>query len=315
MAKRARKAVITAAGRGTRMFPATRAIQKEMLPLVDVDGLAKPTLQIILEECVASGIEEVCVIVERGGGAAFRDHFRALTDDEAKGFAGKDWALAEAAKIASLASRITYAEQPSPEGFGHAVYQAKAFVGDEPFVLLLGDHVYTVAEGAPRCIAQCIDAAARTGGSVTGVRLEAEADVSVTGIVRCAPQEPSLAATPGAVHEIVALKEKPSLAEVKALATPGLPDGVYFGHFGIHLFTPDIFDCLAELMARDIRVKNEFQLTSGQELLLARAQAGDAPPYRAALVDGVRWDIGMPDEYLKTLAALGRRGPFAAALE
>ena len=311
---RARKAVVTAAGRGTRMFPATRAIQKEMLPLVDEDGLVKPTLQIIAEECVASGIEALCIVVEKGGGALFRDHFRALSDDEARGFAGKAWAIDEARRIAALAERITYVEQPSPEGFGHAVFQARDIVGDEPFVLLLGDHVYTVPDGAPRCIAQLVDAAAVTGGSITGVRIEAEKDTSITGVVRCDPDDPDNAARPGSVHRISALKEKPSAAEVRALATPGLPDGLYFGHFGIHLFTADIFDCLAELIENDMRVKNEYQLTSGQELLLTRAQSGAVPPYRALLVNGVRWDIGMPDEYLKTLAALGRRGPHAAAL-
>ena len=71
------------------MFPATRAIQKEMLPIIDQDGLVKPTIQMIIEECLASGIEEICIVVESGGGAAFRDHFRSITDDERKGFAGQ----------------------------------------------------------------------------------------------------------------------------------------------------------------------------------------------------------------------------------
>lgn len=311
---RVRKAVITAAGRGTRMFPATRSIQKEMLPLVDTDGLVRPTLQVIVEECVASGIEEICVVVEQGGGSAFRDHFRAADRDELRGLAGKSWAIEEAERIARLAERIRYVEQPSPEGFGHAVFQSRAFVGDEPFVLLLGDHVYTVPDHAPRCVAQMISAAERGGGSVTGVRLEPEASVEVTGVVRCAPDDPARAAEPGVDHSIVALKEKPTIEEARALATPGLPVGRYFGHFGIHLFTADLFDCLGELIARDLRVKNEIQLTSGQELLLERSRRGDAPPYRALLVDGTRWDIGMPDEYLRTLAALGRRGPHADAL-
>ena len=89
---RARKAVITAAGRGTRQFPATRSIQKELLPLVDRDGITKPTIQIILEECFAAGIEEACIVVERGGQGPFREHFRAPTDDERRVFAAKPWA-------------------------------------------------------------------------------------------------------------------------------------------------------------------------------------------------------------------------------
>lgn len=311
---RLRKAVITAAGRGTRMFPATRTLQKEMLPLVDTDGLVKPTIQILAEACVGAGIESICIVVERGGGGAFREHFRDFTGDERREFAGKEAVLAQGARLAELAPRLCYVEQPSPEGFGHAVYQARAFVGDEPFLLLLGDHVYTVPDGAPSCIAQLKAAGEASGGSVTSVRLEPEPGVGATGIVRCAPADPARAAEPGRLHEIVALKEKPGIDEVKALATPGLPEGVYLGHFGLHLFTPDLFDCLEELIATGRRVKNEFQLTSGQELLLARAQRGAAPPYRATILSGTRWDIGVPEGYLETLAALGRRGPYAGVL-
>jgi UTP--glucose-1-phosphate uridylyltransferase len=301
-----RKAVITAAGRGTRMFPATRSIQKELLPLIDPQGIAKPTLQIICEECLASGIEEICIVVEKDGQGPFRQHFAPLTPDEEKGLKGKEWALAEAAKLASLAERITYVEQPSPEGFGHAVYQARDFVGDDAFVLLLGDHVYTVPENTPRVVSQMITASTQSGGSVTSVRLEAQKDVSVTGIVKGVATRTDIGPDAfGQIFAIERLQEKPSIEEVQALATPGIPLGFYLGHFGIHLFTKDIFDCLGHLIDNNIRVKNEFQLTSGQSLLLERAIAGDAPPYTALLLDGQRWDIGLPDEYIKTFAAYG----------
>ncbi len=296
---RTRKAVITAAGRGTRMFPATRAIQKEMLPLVDTDGLVKPTIQMIAEACVSAGIEELCIVVERGGGQAFQEHFRAFTDDEKQVFAGKDWLLAEGEKLASLAERIRYVEQPSPEGFGHAVYQAKAFANGEPVLLLLGDHVYT---GDP--LGQMLAAGASSGGSVTGVRVEPESGVSVTGIIKGKATE-----TAG-LYEILALQEKPTVAEVQALNTEGLAASTYLGHFGIHLFTSEIFDCLGELIATNRRVKNEFQLTSGQELLWKR----NPDNYRALLVAGERWDIGLPDEYLRTLAKFGSLGPHSQVL-
>ncbi|MCX6367748.1 MAG: sugar phosphate nucleotidyltransferase [Armatimonadetes bacterium] len=295
-----RKAVITAAGRGTRMFPATRAIQKEMLPLIDTDGLVKPTIQMIAEACVAAGIEEICIVVENGGGQAFREHFRAFTDDERSVFAGKDWLLAEGEKLARLAERISYVEQPSPEGFGHAVYQAKDFAGGEPILLLLGDHVYT---GDP--LGQMLAAGEASGGSVTGVRVEPESGVSVTGIIKGQATQ-----TPG-LYEILALQEKPTVAEVQVLKTEGLEDDTYLGHFGIHLFTAEIFDCLGELIATNTRVKNEFQLTSGQELLWKRNPAH----YRALLLSGERWDIGLPDEYLKTLAKFGSLGPHAEVLK
>ncbi|MFM7320131.1 MAG: sugar phosphate nucleotidyltransferase, partial [Armatimonadota bacterium] len=128
---RVRKAVITAVGRGTRMFPATRTIQKEMLPLVDRDGIARPTVQIIAQSCVDAGIEEILIVVEKGGGGGFRSHFRPLDPDEARSFSGKEWAFAEADRIEALARRISYVEQPSPEGFGHAVLQAEPFAAGE----------------------------------------------------------------------------------------------------------------------------------------------------------------------------------------
>ena len=297
-----RKAVITAAGRGTRMFPATRAIQKELLPLIDIDGFVKPTIQIIVEECLASGIEEICIVVEKGGGGPFRAHFAAPTPDERRSLEKKPVLWAQAERLETLSGRISYVEQPSPEGFGHAVFQAKNFAGGEPFVLLLGDHVYTVPPGEKRVVEQLIAAHDATGGSVTGVRFEPESDVGVTGIVKGIPGS-------GGVYGIERLQEKPSVEEVKELATPGVPDGHYLGHFGVHLFTSAIFDALDSLIVENHRVKDEFQLTSGQERLLA---GGD--PYHALLVRGDRWDIGLPGEYLKTLAEYGRRGPFADVL-
>jgi UTP--glucose-1-phosphate uridylyltransferase len=312
---RAKRAVITAAGRGTRQFPATRSIQKELLPLVDTDGLTKPTIQIIIEDCLASGIEEVCIVVERNGQGPFREHFRGLSDDERRVFASKPWAVAAGEALADMEARITYVEQPSPEGFGHAVYQARDFVGDEPFLLLLGDHVYTTPDGVPSPIAQLLDAGAESGGSVTSVRIDPESAVHATGVLKCQPLKENLPAdSPGQLYDILALREKPSLEEVQALKTPGVPEGFYLCHFGLHLFTPEIFHCLGQLIETDTRVKNEFQLTSGQDLLLQRSLKGDAPVYRAAYLNGSRWDTGVPDGYLETLIALGKRGPFAQTI-
>jgi UTP--glucose-1-phosphate uridylyltransferase len=313
---RARKAVITAAGRGTRQFPATRSIQKELLPLVDKDGITKPTIQILVEDCLRAGIEEVCIVVEKSGQPPFLNHFRPLTDDERTVFASKPWAVEEGVRLTEMSRRITYVEQPSPEGFGHAVYQAKDFVGSEPFLLLLGDHVYTTPAGTPSCIQQILDIAAEENSSITSVRLEPESSVSVTGVVKCKPRRYGIGeAAPGQTYDILALKEKPSTEEVKALATEGIPARHYLCHFGLHLFTPEIFDALGHLIATDTRVKNEFQLTSGQELLLQKSLAGEAPPYRAAYLQGTRWDIGMPDVYLETLIAYAQRGPYFAHLQ
>src|SRR5437660_11440660 len=109
---RVRKAVITAAGRGTRMFPATTTIQKEMLPLMDRDGICKPAIQIIIEEALDSGIDEVCLVVNRHNRPQIESHFRALPAEEMRLFKGKDWALLQEARIQQIASRLTFVEQP-----------------------------------------------------------------------------------------------------------------------------------------------------------------------------------------------------------
>lgn len=153
--RKVRKAVITAAGRGTRQYPASSAVQKEMFPLVDRDGLTKPIIQIIGEEAIDSGIEELCIITQPGEEKQYREYFRRLDDDMVKSFRGKDWAILESEKLAAFGERLHFAEQGTPEGFGHAVYQAKKFVGDDPFLLMLGDHVY-VSDIKDRCARQLV---------------------------------------------------------------------------------------------------------------------------------------------------------------
>ena len=113
-----RKAVITAAGRGTRQYPASSAVQKEMFPLVDRDGLTKPVIQIIGEEAIESGIEEICIVTTPGEEHAYRDYFRRLDENMIRSFRGKDWAILESEKLAAFGERLSFAEQTSPEGFG-----------------------------------------------------------------------------------------------------------------------------------------------------------------------------------------------------
>src|SRR5580700_2202476 len=114
-----RKAVITAAGRGTRQYPASTAVQKEMFPLVDRDGLTKPVIQIIGEEAIESGIEEICIITQPGEEPLYRDYFKQLDATMIKAFAGKEWAIRESEQLGAFGQRLHFAEQESPEGFGH----------------------------------------------------------------------------------------------------------------------------------------------------------------------------------------------------
>src|SRR5258708_2894370 len=144
-----------------------------MFPLVDRDGTKKPTIQIIVEEAVESGIEEVCIVASEENVDQFRRHFRGLPAEWAALFRGKTWALEEAEKLAGLSERISYVLQGAPEGYGHAVHCAREFVGQEPFLLLLGDHVY-ISASKKNCSRQIIDVFNEHGGAVSGVQRTGE---------------------------------------------------------------------------------------------------------------------------------------------
>src|ERR1700760_1891618 len=258
-----RKAVITAAGRGTRQYPASSAVQKEMFPLVDRDGLTKPIIQIIGEEAIDSGIEELCSITQPGEESQYREYFRRLDDDMVKSFRGKDWAILESEKLAAFGERLHFAEQHTPEGFGHAVYQAKKFVGDEPFLLMLGDHVY-MSDVKDRCARQLIKVYEQYMlDAVTGVQPTLERLLHLFGVVRGQPVDPAKG-----IYKAELIIEKPAIEKAREeLATPGLPAGNYLAHFGIHVFSPRIFDSLEYLIKNNVREKGEIQLTAAQEHL------------------------------------------------
>src|SRR4029077_12542447 len=186
-----RKAVITAAGRGTRQYPASTAVQKEMFPLVDRDGLTKPVIQIIGEEAIDAGIEEICIVTQPGEEGQYREYFKRLDDDMVKAFRGKDWAIMESEKLGAFGERLHFAEQLTPEGFGHAVYQAKKFVGDEPFLLLLGDHVY-ISDIKDRCARQLIKIHEQyTPAAAPAVRPTLNRQLHLWGPTRGEPVEPA----------------------------------------------------------------------------------------------------------------------------
>ncbi len=294
-----RKAVITAAGRGTRQYPASTAVQKEMFPLVDRDGLTKPIIQIIGEEAIDSGIEQICIVTQPGEETHYREYFRRLDGDMVKSFRGKDWAILESEKLAAFGERLSFAEQHSPEGFGHAVYQAKKFVGDEPFLLLLGDHVY-ISDVKDRCARQLIRVYERyLLDAITSVQPTLERLLHLFGVIRGQPVEPSQG-----IYKAELIIEKPSIELAREkLVTPGQPAGNYLAHFGMHVFSPRIFDSLEYLIKNDIREKNEIQLTAAQEHLRQNSDK-----YWCLVTQGQRYDTGIPYGLMETQLALALNG-------
>lgn len=294
-----RKAVITAAGRGTRQYPASSAVQKEMFPLVDRDGLTKPVIQIIGEEAIDCGIEEICIITQPGEEQQYRDYFRRLDDQMVRSFRGKNWAILESEKLGAFGERLHFAEQDEPDGFGHAVYQAKAFVGDEPFLVLLGDHVY-ISDVRDRCAKQLIKVYEQYMlDAVSGVQPTMERQLHLFGTIRGAPVEPERG-----IYKAELIIEKPTIdAARQRLATPGLPAGNYLSHFGMHVFSPRIFDSLEYLIRNDVRERGEIQLTAAQEHLRQQVEN-----YWVVIAQGQRYDTGIPYGLMEAQLALALNG-------
>ena len=161
MTKKVRKAIIPAAGLGTRFLPATKAMPKEMLPIVD-----KPTIQYIIEEAVASGIEDIIIVTGKGK-RSIEDHFDNALELEQNLLEKGKLDLLEKVQYSSNLANIHYIRQKEPKGLGHAVWCARKFIGDEPFAVLLGDDI---VQSETPCLRQLMDQYDETLSSVIGVQ-------------------------------------------------------------------------------------------------------------------------------------------------
>lgn len=290
-----RKAVITAAARGERLYPVADTIQKAMLPVVDTDGLHKPVIQIIAEEAFSSGIEEICVVCAPGDGARYTSAFTSLRDNLLQSYQNSDWAQMEAEKIDHLLANTQFVEQPEPKGYGQAVYCAKSFVNNESFLLLLGDYLYVSHQPEKRCAAQLLELAAKEGCSVSAVNPTIEHQISRYGTLT-GKQVPGQQG----IYQIEKLIEKPSLSQAELeLQTPGLRAGYYLCFFGMHVFTPTVFDLL------------EPAINSGSTNVLltpALQQLAQTEKYLALEMQGRRYDLSRRHGLLRAQVALGLAG-------
>jgi len=289
-----KKAVITAAARGERLYPVADTIQKAMLPVIDIDGLYKPVIQIIIEEAFSSGIEEICIVCAPGDGERYQNAFQSLRNNLVKSFKNVEWANKEADKIGQLINRVQFAEQAEAKGYGHAVYTAKDFVGEDPFLLLLGDYLY-VSNLAKRCAAQLLELASRENCSVSAVNPTPEHQISRYGTLT-GKQLPNQ----HGVYKIDKILEKPSLSTAELeLQTPGLRVGYYLCFFGMHVFTPAIFELLEKQISLD---GNNIPLTPSLQELAETEQ------YLALEVKGSRYDLSRKHGLLQAQIALGLAG-------
>ena len=260
--KSIRKAVIPAAGFGTRFLPATKAQPKEMLPIVDT-----PAIQYIVKEALDSGIEEILIITGRSK-RAIEDHIDSSVElEELLQKQGKNKQLAMVKDLADI--KIHFIRQKSPRGLGDAVLCAKAFIGDEPFAVLLGDDI--VYNPEKPCLQQLMDCYEQHPGIILGAQFVPNEKVSSYGIVSGEPLADNL-------YRVHGLVEKPSVDKAPSnLAV-----------LGRYILTPDIFDILENTKPG---VGNEVQLTD--------ALAASKTDTYALAYEGVRYDTGDKLGYLK----------------
>lgn len=293
-----KKAVIPAAGFGTRLYPASKVIKKEFFPIVDLDGMIKPIMQVIIEEAVNSGIEEVCIIVREDEKSTFIKYFDdPLPPEFEKRISKLPWAVNESKRLLDLSRRLSYVVQKEQSGFGHAVYCAKDWVGNEPFLLLLGDHVY-ISNTEKRCAQQIIDVFEKLGENVCAVMRTSEDMLHLYGTVGAR----QLKGFPR-VYEALKIKEKPTIEYAEMhLQTDSIPLGEYLCFFGQYVLLPDIFEHIKYLMDYNIKERGEIQLTSALDM--ARKQRGVFYVYET---DGERFDTGIPLSYAHTVTEFIKR--------
>jgi UTP-glucose-1-phosphate uridylyltransferase/mevalonate kinase len=283
-----RKAIIPAAGYGTRLFPATKATKKELFPIIDRDGIAKPAILLIVEEALEAGIEEIVIIVQEGDLDDFRNFFKNQISIENFNKLPRPF-QDYARRILEIGRRITFVTQTTQEGFGHAVYCARQAIGDEPFLLMLGDHLYR-SNRSESCAQQLLDAYQLHGTSIVGLRRTPEDQIANFGTVAGVWIEQNQ------LLSITEFAEKPTIDYARTnLRVPGLPENEYFTIFGQYIIKPQLFDYLEENIKHNVRERGEFQLTSALDRL--RQEDG----FQGLLMDGRRYDIGLPEYYLETL--------------
>lgn len=255
--KKVRKAIIPAAGLGTRFLPATKAMPKEMLPIVD-----KPTIQYIVEEAVESGIEDIIIVTGKGK-RAIEDHFDNAWELEQNLAEKGKFDLLDKVRYSSNLANIHYIRQKEPLGLGHAVWCARNFIGDEPFAVLLGDDI---VQNDPPCLKQLIDEYEKTHSSVIGVQEVPEEETHRYGIIAPASQN-------GRSYQVEKFVEKPEQGTA--------PSNLAI--IGRYVLTPEIFIFLDK---QEKGAGGEIQLTD------AIQQLNQIQRVFAYQFEGKRFDVG-----------------------
>ncbi|HIK32749.1 MAG TPA: UTP--glucose-1-phosphate uridylyltransferase [Oscillatoriales cyanobacterium M59_W2019_021] len=286
------KAVIPAAGFGTRLFPASQVVKKELFPIVDRHGRTKPAIVEIVEEAIGAGIEEVAIVVQPGDRSTFEtlfkqppkpDLFRKLKPHQQE----------YSEYIQELGKRVTLLIQDEPKGYGYAVFCAKDWVRNEPFMLLLGDHIYA-SDLELSCAAQLKAAFDRHQQNIISLRIFPGDRIHQSGGSTGTWLEP------GTLLSLTHIAEKPTREYARQhLRVEGLGEDECLAMFGIYILEPQIFEYLEDHITQNFRENGEFQLTSCLEKL--RSDRG----MLGYLIQGRCFDFGIPENYYQTVIDFG----------
>ena len=286
--RRVRKAVIPAAGFGTRLFPASKAIKKELFPIIDQSGKPKPVIMAIVEEAVNAGIEEVCLVVQSRDQELFERFFKTPPFIENFNKLSKE-DQEYSQYLMDLGQRISFVTQDVQEGFGHAVFCAREWVNGEPFLLMLGDHLYA-SDNDVSCARQLLDVYDRVEHSVVGLKVTHANEIHNFGCATGTWQESD------AILSITEFCEKPAVEYARQhLRVEGLNEDDFLTVFGMYVLVPEIFDYLEENITHSLRERGEFQLTSCLDKLRKEDN------FSGYVVKGSRFDIGVPEAYRQAM--------------
>lgn len=287
--KAVRKAIVPVAGFGTRLFPVTKILKKDFFPVMDVDGILKPAILILLEQLIQAGIEQICLVVGEGEESIYESFFSPLPAEHYE-------KLPEDKKyyedmLETLRNKITYVVQKERLGFGHAVYQCRKFTQNEPVLLLLGDMIYKSNQNK-NCMEQMIDVYEKSGFPVISMHCVQKKDVVHYGIM--SGQWENKEQTILRLNNIC---EKPTVEYAEdylKVANKKNPEN-YYAVFGQYILTKEVFSQLELNIKNDVRERGEYQLTT------ALAQVREATGMLGFLVDGKSYDIGLPEKYIETI--------------
>ncbi len=284
------KAVVPLAGYGTRLFPASKAVKKELFPIIDKDGIAKPALLILLEELDQAGIDQICLIIAEGEENLYKGLFEFEPNKE---YTQKLPAYMREydQRIRRIGKKIKYVYQKERLGFGHAVFQSREFANNEPVLLVLGDHIFKSTEERC-CAAQAVDAFKLSGGLTVLLQEVPLNQVSHYGIIS------GLWIDDGNTQLSVSeMYEKPTEEYAEENLGVKMRNGEtkYFSVFGQYIITPDVYDILERNIKNGKIERGEFQLTSALD------EVRELKGMFAYVPKGKRFDIGIPEAYRNTV--------------